>query len=58
MQDSKKLKEIVTNLRCGTSTAKHAIVVIDAGIATDENLEMLVENDFDYVCVSRSKLKK
>jgi len=58
MQDSKTLKEIVTNLRSRTSTAKHAIVVIDAGIATDENLEMLVENDFDYVCVSRSKLKK
>jgi hypothetical protein len=33
------------------------LVVIDAGIATDENLEMLIENDFDYVCVSRSKLK-
>lgn len=58
MQDSKTLKEIVTNLRFNTSTSKHAIVVIDAGIATDKNLEMLVENDFDYVCVSRSKLKK
>ena len=58
MQDSKTLEEIVINLRSQTSTAKRAVVVIDAGIATEENLTMLKENDFDYVCVSRSKLKK
>jgi len=57
MQDSKTLKEIVTNLRRQTSTAKRAVVVIDAGIATEENLSMLRENNFDYVCVSRCKLK-
>jgi hypothetical protein len=34
-----------------------AVAVIDAGIATEENLAMLSENNFDYVCVSRSKLK-
>jgi len=56
MQDSKTLKEIVTHLRSQTSTSKRAIVVIDAGIATEENLEMLSANHFDYVCVSRSKL--
>jgi len=57
MQDSKTLKEIVTKLRGQTSTAKRAVVVIDAGIATEENLTMLTENNFDYVCVSRCKLK-
>jgi hypothetical protein len=57
MQDSKTLKEIVINLRSQTSTSKRAVVVIDAGIATEENLAMLTENDFDYVCVSRCKLK-
>jgi hypothetical protein len=57
MQDSKTLEEIVTNLRFQTSTAKRAVVVIDAGIATEENLTMLTENNFDYVCVSRCKLK-
>ena len=31
--------------------------MIDAGIATDENLAMLTENGFDYICVSRSKIK-
>ncbi|MCL2650547.1 MAG: IS1634 family transposase [Candidatus Azobacteroides sp.] len=57
MQDSNTLKTIVCNLRKQTSTAKRAIVVIDAGIATEENLTMLTENNFDYVCVSRCKLK-
>jgi hypothetical protein len=57
MQDSKTLEKIVTNLRSQTSTTKRAVVVIDAGIATEENLTMLTENNFDYVCVSRCKLK-
>ena len=57
MQDCKTLEKIVMKLRSQTSTSKRAVVVIDAGIATEENLEMLVENNFDYVCASRSKLK-
>jgi hypothetical protein len=44
-------------LRTNTSTEKRATVVIDAGIATEENLKMLTDNHFDYICVSRSKLK-
>jgi len=58
MQDSKTLEEIVTKLRFQTSTSKRAVVVIDAGIATEENLTRLTENNFDYVCVSRCKLKE
>jgi hypothetical protein len=57
MQDAKTLEEIVKSLRSRTSAVKRAVVVIDAGIATEENLAMLSENSFDYVCVSRSKLK-
>jgi hypothetical protein len=57
MQDSKTLKTIVTRLRSQTSISKRAVVVIDAGIATEENLTMLGENNFDYVCVSRCKIK-
>jgi len=30
---------------------------MDAGIATNENLAMLKKEDYDYVCVSRSKPK-
>jgi hypothetical protein len=58
MQDCMTLKTIVENLRTSTShSAKKGIVVIDAGIATDANLAMLTESNFDYICVSRSKLK-
>ena len=57
MQDCKTLEGIVKKLRYKTSTSKRAIVVIDAGIVTDENLTMLTDNGFDYVCVSRSKIK-
>jgi hypothetical protein len=57
MQDVKTLEETVINLRSRTSSSKRAVVVIDAGIATEENLGMLSKNDFDYVCVSRCKLK-
>ena len=32
-------------------------MVIDAGIATEDNLRMLTGNNFDYVCVSRCKVK-
>ena len=57
IQDCKTLEGVVKNLRAKTSTSGRAIVVIDAGIATDENLDMLTGNGFDYVCVSRSKIK-
>jgi hypothetical protein len=49
----------VDNLRTVTSTSeKRAIVVIDAGITTSENLTLLKAKGYDYVCVSRSNLKK
>jgi hypothetical protein len=57
IQDSSTLESIVMKLRGATSVEKRATVVLDAGIATEENLKMLSDNNFDYVCVSRSKLK-
>ena len=58
MADSKTLEGMIGNLRSKTSlTAKKAIVVIDAGIATEENLAMIKDNGYDYICVSRSSLK-
>jgi hypothetical protein len=33
------------------------VVVMDAGIATEENLQSLREKQFDYICVSRSSLQ-
>jgi hypothetical protein len=58
MADSKTLEGMIENLRIKTSSsAKKALVVIDAGIATDQNLSMIKEKGYDYMCVSRSSLK-
>ena len=57
IQDYQTLESVAKDLRCKTSTSPRAIVVIDAGIATDESLKMLTENGFDYVCVSRRKIR-
>jgi len=55
MSDSKSLCQVIDHLRASTSTgSKRAIVVIDAGIATEENLAMILGKGYDYVCVSRS----
>jgi transposase len=34
-----------------------AVVVLDAGIATEENLKLIEEKGYKYLCVSRTKLK-
>ena len=58
MADSKTLEGMINKLRVKTSSsAKKAMIVIDAGIATDENLKMILANGYDYLCVSRSNLK-
>ena len=55
--DSVTLPKIIDDLRLQTSEEKRAIVVIDAGIATEENLALIKAKGYDYVCVSRSKIK-
>lgn len=58
MSDPKTLEGMIKKLRVKTSTSAHkALVVIDAGIATDTNLEMIKNEGYDYLCVSRSDLK-
>ena len=57
--DSKTLKQIICELSSRTSsTERHPIVVLDAGIATEDNLKLLKQNNFEYMCVSRSNMKK
>lgn len=59
MADCKTLEDIVNALSTQTSfTSRKPIVVMDAGIATDGNLEMLKSKGYDYLCVSRSSLKE
>ena len=35
----------------------NAVIVIDAGISTEENLAIIAEKGYRYLCVSRTKLK-
>ncbi len=57
--DSKTLEKIVDALSCQTSfVGRKPIVVMDAGIATDDNIKMLKRKGYDYLCVSRSSLKE
>lgn len=53
------LLETVQSLSQATSFGdRKPIIVIDAGISTEPNLKMLKENNYDYLCVTRSKLKE
>ena len=56
--DNTTIPNIINNLRRQTSTHQRAIVVIDAGIATKENLAIIKANGYDYVCVNRVQLKQ
>jgi hypothetical protein len=59
MADSKTLIDTIKKLR--TSSSDHtqkALVVIDAGISTEENLQAIKDENFDYLCVTRSHLKE
>ncbi|MDO8898618.1 MAG: IS1634 family transposase [Bacteroidales bacterium] len=58
ISDSKTLEGMIGKLRIKTSaSAQKALIVIDAGIANDENLKMIKDHGYDYLCVSRSNLK-
>jgi transposase len=74
MADCKTLGDMIDKLVSATtvtpmvsSDKSKRIIVIDAGIATEDNLRMITEKGYlyfvrstkyDYVCVSRSSLKK
>jgi hypothetical protein len=53
------LEETVDHLSAQTSfSVRKPMVVMDAGIATDDNLTMLKKKGYDYLCVSRRQLKE
>ena len=52
------LDKTITDLRAATtSCTSKPLIVMDAGISTEDNLKMLREKGYDYLCVTRSKLK-
>jgi len=56
--DTKTLEQTVEELSLFTSGVnRKPVVVMDAGISSEENLSMLKEKGYDYLCVTRSKLK-
>jgi hypothetical protein len=59
MTDCKTLGSVVDTLCKQTScSSRKPIVVIDAGIATENNINLLKNKGYDYMCVSRSSLKE
>lgn len=58
ISDSKTLETTISELSAHTSsTYRKPVVVMDAGIMTEENALMLKTKGYDYICVSRTKLK-
>jgi hypothetical protein len=58
MADCKTLSDMIDSLREATSAStKKALIIMDAGIATQENLELVTQKGYDYLCVSRTKPK-
>jgi len=57
--DSTTLIGLIEQLQHSTfiNTQLKPIVVIDAGISTEDNLQAIKNKGYDYLCVSRSKLK-
>lgn len=60
--ESKTLLEMLEDLTGSytkeSESSKRKTVVMDAGISTDKNLDLIKSKGFDYICVSRSKIKK
>ena len=55
--DCDTLSTMIDKLASHTCKEKKAVIVLDAGIATEENLELIEAKGYKYLCVSRSKLK-
>lgn len=52
------LASIVDALAINTSLSAKPVVVMDAGISDEANLKMLKEKGYDYLCVTKAKLKE
>ena len=56
--DNATLSDMIEDLKKYTSANSKQTIVIDAGIATEDNLTLIREKGYKYVCVSRKRLKK
>lgn len=55
--DHVTLQDMIDDLKKHCTSIKGKVVVMDAGIATEENLEWIKNQGLSYVCVSRKQLK-
>jgi transposase len=55
--DSSDISQVINNLRSAIGGQEPALVVIDAGIASEDNLKTIREKGYDYLCVSRKQFK-
>lgn len=55
--DTATLGDMIEDLASNCPKAARQTIVIDAGIATEENLELIKQKGYQYVCVSRKRLK-
>lgn len=56
--DSTTLDEMLEDLEAYSSKKSRKTIVIDAGIATEKNLETIHQKGYKYVCVSRKRIKE
>ena len=50
------IEKVISKSPVADDPQKKALVVIDAGIATEENLALIKEKSYNYLCVSRRRL--
>lgn len=56
INDSKSLSEMIINLEEKTRSAcKNKTIVMDAGVATDDNINFLKKKNYHYIVVGRTK---
>lgn len=56
--DPSSLPDMIEQLSLKSHSSKNrSLVVLDAGIATEDNLNRITEKGYDYLCVSRKKPK-
>lgn len=56
--DCNTLSVMIDKLATHTLNSRKALIVLDAGIATEENLQLIEAKGYKYLCVSRTKLKE
>lgn len=54
--DTATLEDMLADLQRHTACGSKQTVVLDAGIASEENLVLIREKGYEYVCVSRHRL--